>query len=42
MPADEAIAKHLRSREKPTFLVVNKTDGWIPIRQWLISTRWFR
>ncbi|XKM13367.1 ribosome biogenesis GTPase Der [Orbaceae bacterium ac157xtp] len=27
MPADHAIAKHLRSREKPTFLVVNKTDG---------------
>jgi GTP-binding protein len=29
MPADEAIAKHLRSREKPTFLVANKTDGSI-------------
>jgi predicted GTPase len=27
MPADTAIAKHLRSREKPTFLVANKTDG---------------
>ena len=27
MPADEGIAKHLRSREKPTFLVANKTDG---------------
>ncbi|WP_392552450.1 ribosome biogenesis GTPase Der [Orbus wheelerorum] len=27
MPADHVIAKHLRSREKPTFLVVNKTDG---------------
>ena len=27
MPADSAIAKHLRSREKPTFLVANKTDG---------------
>ncbi|MGF1699231.1 ribosome biogenesis GTPase Der [Photobacterium makurazakiensis] len=26
-PSDEAIAKHLRSREKPTFLVVNKIDG---------------
>ncbi|MGF1715765.1 ribosome biogenesis GTPase Der [Photobacterium chitinilyticum] len=26
-PADEGIAKHLRSREKPTFLVVNKVDG---------------
>ncbi|KLV05980.1 GTP-binding protein Der [Photobacterium aquae] len=25
--ADEAIAKHLRSRDKPTFLVVNKIDG---------------
>ncbi len=24
MPADIAIAKHLRSREKPTFLVANK------------------
>ena len=30
MPADEAIAKHLRSREKPTFLVANKTDGLDP------------
>ncbi|MGD8105186.1 ribosome biogenesis GTPase Der [Pantoea sp. FN0302] len=27
MPADQAIAKHLRSREKATFLVANKTDG---------------
>lgn len=27
MPADIAIAKLLRSREKPTFLVANKTDG---------------
>ncbi|CAO96078.1 ribosome biogenesis GTPase Der [Erwinia tasmaniensis] len=27
MPADTAIAKHLRSRQKPTFLVANKTDG---------------
>ncbi|MGV3345566.1 ribosome biogenesis GTPase Der [Enterobacteriaceae bacterium LUAb1] len=27
MPADEAIAKHLRSREKATFLVANKVDG---------------
>ncbi|MBK0001611.1 ribosome biogenesis GTPase Der [Erwinia sp. S38] len=27
MPADTAIANHLRSREKPTFLVANKTDG---------------
>ncbi|KXI22870.1 ribosome biogenesis GTPase Der [Photobacterium sanguinicancri] len=25
--SDEAIAAHLRSREKPTFLVVNKIDG---------------
>ncbi|GDB00502.1 ribosome biogenesis GTPase Der [Escherichia coli] len=30
MPADEAIAKHLRSREKPTLLVANKTDGLDP------------
>ncbi|HDQ1224715.1 ribosome biogenesis GTPase Der [Escherichia coli] len=30
MPADEAIAKHLRSREKSTFLVANKTDGLDP------------
>ena len=30
MPADEAIAKHLRSLEKPTFLVANKTDGLDP------------
>ncbi|HFI2832747.1 TPA: ribosome biogenesis GTPase Der [Escherichia coli] len=30
MPADEAIAKHLRSREKPIFLVANKTDGLDP------------
>ena len=28
--SDEAIAKHLRSREKPTFLVVNKVDGIDP------------
>ncbi|WP_437613509.1 ribosome biogenesis GTPase Der [Erwinia sp. V71] len=27
MPADIAIAKHLRSRQKATFLVANKTDG---------------
>jgi GTPase len=27
LPADYAIAQHLRSRQKPTFLVVNKTDG---------------
>ncbi|WP_323839502.1 ribosome biogenesis GTPase Der [Photorhabdus africana] len=27
MPADHAIAKHLRGREKATFLVANKTDG---------------
>ncbi|MFP1591815.1 hypothetical protein ACLB1M_19855 [Escherichia coli] len=39
MPADEAIAKHLRSRENPTFLVANKTDGLDPDQQWLISTR---
>ncbi|VFS64018.1 GTP-binding protein EngA [Kluyvera cryocrescens] len=30
MPADEGIAKHLRAREKPTFLVANKTDGIDP------------
>ncbi|MBV4367967.1 ribosome biogenesis GTPase Der [Erwinia sp. BNK-24-b] len=30
MPADQAIAKHLRSRQKPTFLVANKTDGMDP------------
>ncbi len=30
MPADIAIAQHLRSREKPTFLVANKTDGLDP------------
>ncbi|PLR34834.1 ribosome biogenesis GTPase Der [Chimaeribacter coloradensis] len=27
MPADEGIAKHLRSRDKATFLVANKVDG---------------
>ncbi|MTB68527.1 ribosome biogenesis GTPase Der [Providencia sp. wls1943] len=27
MPADEGIAKHLRSRKKKTYLVANKTDG---------------
>lgn len=27
MPADTAIAKHLRARQKPTFIVANKTDG---------------
>ncbi len=27
MPADSAIAQHLRAREKATFLVANKTDG---------------
>ncbi|KFX02602.1 GTP-binding protein Der [Pectobacterium betavasculorum] len=30
MPADEGIAKHLRSREKMTVLVANKTDGLDP------------
>lgn len=30
MPADEGIAQHLRSREKATFLVANKTDGIDP------------
>lgn len=27
MPADEGIAKHLRSRKEKTYLVANKTDG---------------
>ncbi len=36
MPADEAIAKHLRSREnRPSRM--NKTDGLIPIRRLSIS-----
>lgn len=30
MPADRAIAQHLRTRQKPTFLVANKTDGMDP------------
>lgn len=30
MPADQGIAQHLRSREKATFLVANKTDGMDP------------
>ncbi len=30
MPADETIAKHLRSRQKLTLLVANKTDGLNP------------
>jgi GTP-binding protein len=30
MPADEGIARHLRTRQKPTFLVANKTDGLDP------------
>ncbi len=30
MPADKQIANHIRSRQKPTFLVVNKTDGLDP------------
>jgi len=30
MAADQAIAKHLRARQKPTFLVANKTDGLDP------------
>lgn len=30
MPADKAIAQHLRTRQKPTFLVANKTDGMDP------------
>ncbi|ORM69518.1 ribosome biogenesis GTPase Der [Pantoea wallisii] len=30
MPADQQIANHLRSRDKATFLVANKTDGLDP------------
>lgn len=30
MPADQGIARHLRNRQKATFLVVNKTDGLDP------------
>ncbi|CPR17913.1 ribosome biogenesis GTPase Der [Brenneria goodwinii] len=30
MPADQSIAQHLRSRQKATFLVANKTDGIDP------------
>ncbi|ARF49212.1 MULTISPECIES: ribosome biogenesis GTPase Der [Pantoea] len=30
MPADQQIAKHLRARQKATFLVANKTDGLDP------------
>ena len=30
MPADHGIAQHLRSRDKATFLVANKTDGLDP------------
>ncbi|MBP2194574.1 ribosome biogenesis GTPase Der [Pantoea cypripedii] len=30
MPADQQIANHLRSRQKATFLVANKTDGLDP------------
>lgn len=30
MPADQGIAQHLRSRQKATFLVANKTDGMDP------------
>lgn len=30
MPADQGIAKHLRNRQKATFLVANKTDGLDP------------
>ncbi len=42
MPADEAIAKHLRSREKPPSWWQTKLTVWIPIRQWLILLAWFR
>jgi GTP-binding protein len=41
MPADIAIAKHLRSREKPTFLVsLTKLTASMSIRRWRISGRW--
>ncbi|MFC0180710.1 ribosome biogenesis GTPase Der [Thorsellia kenyensis] len=30
MPADHLITQHLRERKKPTFVVVNKTDGLDP------------
>lgn len=40
MPADEAIAKHLRSRQKPTFWLPTKLTDSIRIRRWLIFIRW--
>lgn len=39
MPADQGIAQHLRSRQKATFLVANKTDGLDRIPPPPISTR---
>ncbi len=39
MPADEAIAKHLRSVKNRPSWWQTKLTVWIPIRQWLISTR---
>lgn len=39
MPADEAIAKHLRSVKNRPSRWQTKLTVWIPIRQWLISTR---
>lgn len=37
MPADSAIAKHLRSREKPTFWWRTKLTASMPIRPLRIS-----
>ena len=42
MPADQAIAKHLRAREKATFLVANKTDGLDADSAVVDFTRWAR
>ncbi|XNM49676.1 GTPase [Escherichia coli] len=39
MPADEAIAKHLRSVKNRPSWWQTKLTVWIPIRPWLISTR---
>lgn len=39
MPADEAIAKHLRSVKNRPSWWQTKLTVWIPIRRWLISTR---
>lgn len=40
MPADSAIAKHLRSREKPTFWWRTKPTASMPIRPSQISGHW--